>query len=361
MKSEKVFVCLDVEKKGVTKYQSGMDLTAVLWIGISSLLLLLVFLLTIDLQKSLLKTDNPYIIYGLDFFIYFLIEQKIVRVFVFHESEMLDIYIQQKLSSNVNLAPYYDVRPDGYELCRHQVLGLFDKCLYNNGKESILINLYQGSKYGRGENTQDLNIATYTEARNFLINKNYRVIRSSYREPNINSAMFNYYDKQILEEDAEFAQDFIKIINHFKSKQPLVYMTTIQIIATTPQQKIDLIEDVYTFIRILSNATYRSIKVLRKSEILSFFKTEYGLNILDSSSILLDTDKNVPLGSCKVLSIHDNNMSPIMTLAKPSSATLIGDDVTAFRQYKFDSKTTKRQRKKQDNSIKTEEEILIMG
>lgn len=345
---DSIFSCLDIDRQAVTKYQTGIDTTGVICIGLITLILLLICVFSIDIQKSLFRTDNPVIITAVDMLIFALIEQKAIRVFGMHESKMLDIYIQQKLSSNVNLAPYYDIRPDGFELCKHSKIGLFDKCLYNNGKESILINFYLGSKYGRGENTRELNIQTYTTAMNYLIGKGYRVIKNSYREPNVNEDMFRYYDEQILNEETEFAQDFAKIINHFKSKQPMLFMYTIQIIATTPRQKIELIEDTVQFITIMSSATFRKIKVLRQNDILAYLKLENGLNILDLSNVILDTDKSVSLGVTRVLSIHDENINAIQIISKNSKAALHGEDVIAFRKYKFKSK---KQVKKHEDTI----------
>lgn len=356
---ETVFMCLDVEKRSIVKYQTGVDLKAVLWIGLTSLALFLLFAFTFTIQQALLKTDNIYIVFALDLFIYLLIEQKLVRIFVFHEKEMMDMFIQQKLSTNINLAPYYDVRPDGFELCKHKGLGLFDKCLYNNGKESIFINLYMGSKYSRGPDTKDLNAYTYTQANNYIRRKGYRIVKSTYREPNINSAMFKYYDEQIIKEDETYAQDFAKVINHFKEKQPKVFMTTVQIIAITPEQKLSLIEDCLTYVQILSQATYREIRVLKQNDILTFFKTEYGLNVLDLNSILVDTDKKVPLGISKILAVCDNGMNVLKTYAKQSIAAMLGDDVMAFRKTNFQEK--KQKAKTKQEQMQTEEEKLTLG
>lgn len=351
---DSVFMCLDVERTSTAKYQTGIDMAAVLWIGITSLILFLIYMFGADLMKVLLRTDNIIIIYSIDLITYIAIEQKLIRIFVFHEREMLDIYIQQKLSSNVNLAPYYDVRPDGFELSRNRTLGLYDKCLYNNGKESIFINLHLGSKYSRGETTKDLNITTYTSAYHILRKKGYRVIKTTYREPNINSSMFDYYDKQILiEENEEFARDFAAIKNHFQSKQSQVYMTTVEVVATTPQQKIDLASDVSSFVQLLNTATYKTVKALRQNEILTFFKTEYGIKVFDVGTILLDTDRKVPIGICKILSVHDKAMGVLKTFAKPASAELVGDDVSAFKTYKFTSTKDTASKKKQSNNDKS--------
>lgn len=356
---ETVFMCLDVEKKGIVKYQTGVDLKAVLWIGLTSLALFLLFAFTFSLQQALLKTESIYIVFAIDLFIYFLIEQKLVRIFVLHESEMMDMFIQQKLSANINLAPYYDIRPDGFELCKHRGIGLFDKCLYNNGKESVFINLYMGSKYSRGPETKDLNTYTYTQANNYIRRKGYRIVKSTYREPNINSAMFKYYDEQILEEDEVYAQDFAKVINHFKEKQPKVFMTTVQIIATTPEQKLALVEDCLKYVQILSEATYREVRVLKQHDILTFFKAEYGLNVLDLNSILVDTDKKVPLGISKILAVCDSSMNSIKTYAKQSIAAMLGDDVMAFRKTKFQEKKPKPKVKQEE--VKAEDEKIILG
>lgn len=358
-KDESIFSCLDIDRKAITKYQTGIDTVGIVWIGLSSLVTLLISFFTLDIQKALFRTENIVILTIINMIFFVLVEQKVIRVFGIHESKMLDIFIQQKLSSNVNLAPYYDIRPDGFELCRDSKLGLFDKCLYNTGKETIFINFYLGSKYGRGENTFDLNVQTYTSAKNYLNSKGYRVIKTTYREPNINEDMFTYYDKQILDEDTEFAQDFAKIINHFKSKQPMLYMTTIQIIATTPRQKIELIQDTVEFVEMMSEATFRKIKALRQSEILSFIKLEYGLNILDLSKVILDTDKRVPLGITRILSILNSKFDTIEELSKASKASLQGEDVIAFRRYKFKSSKINNKDNKEEVKADNNEKCIL--
>lgn len=354
-----IFSCLDIDRNAVTRYQTGVDTIGVIVIGLITLALLLFCIFTLDIQKALFRTENAVILTIINMVFFTLVEQKVIRVFGLHESKLLDIYIQQKLSSNVNLAPYYDIRPDGFELCRHSKIGLFDKCLYNSGKESIFINFYLGSKYGRGENTRELNVQTYTTALNYLNSKGYRVVKNSYREPNVNEDMFRYYDTQILEEDTEFAQDFAKIINHFKSKQPMLYMYTVQVLATTPRQKIELINDVVHFITIMSSATFRKIKVLRQNDILAYLKIENGLNILDLSHIILDTDKSVSLGVTRVLSIHDENLNVLNTISKSSKPALQGDDVIAFKRYRFKSKKkVAKEKAKEDNDNNNK---LILG
>lgn len=261
--------------------------------------------------------------------IYILIAQKIVRVFIVKEKQLLEQFLENARNNITTLGDFYDVKSSGYTSQEHKKKQ-FHKVSYRNGTEDFFVKFVRGSITSEFANTRTTQVKVLCNFMNTLMSQEIvpRIVISDERIER--SQTFKFFQHKLKEGD--FHPDFIDLCNstilyhEYNAEQySRITSTYFLVPGKTAKQKIFL----DTFMRNLDNTIkhtpFRSVILMNKNQILNMFKDLNALNSINETDLQTDeAGKRVKLGNTALVMVKD-----ILT-----GEILLNEDVT--RPIKID-------------------------
>lgn len=310
----KVYVCLDIDKLSFGESNHGTPAGVLITGGLAVgyWVLNLALLQTYALIMNTLDKKKPLLIVTVIFLIIF---QKLVRVLIIKEAQLLKDFASQTNNNLVTLGEYYDIKTAGFEPVEGQN---YHKIMYKDGSEGYIIKFLRGSITSEYTDTKTGQIQVITKFLNTLMYQGIspRIILSDERTERVKT--FKFFQNTLRGND--FDDEFVELCNstlmyhrdtaeNYARIPASYYIVT----ATTAREKKFLHNFIGT-VGVKSKAsTFREIAVMNKTEILNLVKDLSYITHIDESDLQeKEASLRVPIGESSVLSVIRGGVEEVL-------------------------------------------------
>lgn len=356
---KQVYVCLDINKLSFRESNYGtpggviavFGFTAVYWV------INIAMLRTYAMMMNTLSKKKPLLIVTV---IFIVIIQKLIRVFIMKESQMLKDFMSQTDNNLVTLGEYYDIKTAGFEPIEGHN---YHRIRYKDGSIGYIVKFLRGSITSEYTDTKTGQISIVTKFLNTLMSQGIspRIIISDERAER--SKTFKFFQNSLRGND--FDEEFIELCNstlmyhqttaeHFARITANYYILT----ASTGKEKKFLESFIPTVGNDSNASTFRDISVMNKTEILSLVKDMSNITHIDESDLHeKEAGDMVGLGESKVLTITRSGEEEEVNKPYDSfKMQLKGIDFDVAK-----ARGTSRKKKKGDDSAEEFMEYELLG